>query len=271
MHGCGSFSTETAGNPRLELPRRLAHPCPVGGRTSILQIRAPQPLRVPRTQGQFCQECAVPQPTNLVPGNSYRLSPNEGCGYARTCTGHSATRGFIQTRSPSHPQSISVRRKPAFGPRSKKKGYLHINCLEMLAVWLSLRTFLPDLRGHHILVHSDSMMVLSYINRQGGLSSRRLFILAERLFRWAQLNLRLLRAAHMLGKLNLGADMLSWSNVPSDEWMLHPQTVQVIWGIFGRPEVDIFASEDNTHCQTCFSKDRDALAHLLLYAFPSSP
>ncbi len=59
---------------------------------------------------------------------------------------------------------------------------------------------------------------------------------------------------------------------PRDEWTLHPQTVQEIWGIFGRPEVDLFASEDNTHCQTYFSKDKDALAHgwpnLLLYAFP---
>ncbi len=40
---------------------------------------------------------------------------------------------------------------------------------------------------------------------------------------------------------------------PSEEWTLHPQTVQVIWGIFGRPEVNLIASEDNTHCQTyCF-------------------
>ncbi len=50
-----------------------------------------------------------------------------------------------------------------------------------------------------------------------------------------------------LGKLNLGADMLSQSNVPSDEWTLHPQTVQEIWGIFGRPEVDLFTSKDNTY------------------------
>ncbi len=76
----------------------------------------------------------------------------------------------------------------------------------------------------------------------------------------------------MPGKLNLGADMLSRSNVPSDEWTLHPQTVQEIWGIFGRPEVDLFASEDNTHCQKKIPEDRDTLAHdwpnLLLHAFP---
>ncbi len=112
----------------------------------------------------------------------------------------------------------------------------------------------------------------SYINRQGGLSSRRLFILVERLLRWAQLNLRSLRATNILGKLNLEADMLSWSNVPSDEWTLHPQTVQEIWGIFGRPEVELFTSEDKTNCQSYFSKNRDVLAHdwpnHLLFAFP---
>ncbi len=54
VHGCGSFSAETAGNQHLQLPRRLAHPGPVGGWASISQICAPQPRRVPRTQGQFC-------------------------------------------------------------------------------------------------------------------------------------------------------------------------------------------------------------------------
>ncbi len=135
--------------------------------------------------------------------------------------------------------------KPAFSLWLKKEGYLHINCLEMMAVCLGLRTFLPDLRGHHVLVRSDSMTVVSYINHQGGLSSRRLFILAKHLLRWAQHNLHSLRAMHVQGELNLGADMLSRSNVPLDEWTLHPQTVQETWGIFGRPEVDLFASEDN--------------------------
>ncbi len=54
--------------------------------------------------------------------------------------------------------------------------------------------------------------------------------------------------------------------------MLHPQMVQRIWEIFGKAEVDLFASEDNSHCPTYYLKVRDALAHewpnLLLYAFP---
>ncbi len=45
----------------------------------------------------------------------------------------------------------------------------HINCLEMLAVFQALKQFLPDLRGHRVLVHTDNTSVVSYINRQGGL------------------------------------------------------------------------------------------------------
>ncbi|KAK9975285.1 hypothetical protein ABG768_023338, partial [Culter alburnus] len=60
--------------------------------------------------------------------------------------------------------------------------------------------------------------------------------------------------------------------VPSDEWMLHPKVVLKIWEFFGRAEIDLFASEDNSHCPTFFSKEVDALAHTwpstLLYAFP---
>ncbi len=39
-----------------------------------------------------------------------------------------------------------------------------INRLEMLAVFLALKSFLADLRGHHVLVHSDNTSVVSYIN-----------------------------------------------------------------------------------------------------------
>ncbi len=119
--------------------------------------------------------------------------------------------------------------KPTFGHWSKTESGFYINCLEMLAVCRACQFFLPDLIGRHVLIRSDNMSVVSYINHQGGVSSKRLFILAERLLEWAQLNLRSLRAAHLPGRLNQGADVLSRSNVPSEERMLHPQVVQKIW------------------------------------------
>ncbi len=123
-----------------------------------------------------------------------------------------------------------------------------------------------------MLIRSDNMSVVSYINHQGGVSSKRLFILAERLLEWAQLNLRSLRAAHLPGRLNQGADMLSRSNVPSEEWMLHPQVVQKIWKTFGKAEVGRpFRLQRQLSLPNLLFKGQ-GLAHdwpnLLLYAFP---
>ncbi|KAI2649994.1 ORF V: Enzymatic polyprotein [Labeo rohita] len=50
----------------------------------------------------------------------------------------------------------------------------HMNCLEMMAVFRALKYFLQQLRGYHVLVRVDNTAVVSYINRQGGLRSRRL-------------------------------------------------------------------------------------------------
>ncbi len=144
--------------------------------------------------------------------------------------------------------------KHTFSHWSKVESGLHINCLEMLAVCQACQFFLADLIGRHVLIRSDNMSVVSYIKHQGCLYLKRLFILVESLLEWAQLNLRLLRAAHLLDRLNQGADMLSRRNVPSEEWMLHPQTVQMIWKIFGKAEVDIFASKNSSHCTTYYSK-----------------
>ncbi len=119
---------------------------------------------------------------------------------------------------------VYKRKVVSTGLWSKKESYLHIKCLEMLAVCLGLRPFLWDLRGHHVLLRSDSMMAVSNINYQGSLSLRRLFILAEHLLRWAQLNLRSLRATHVPGKLNLGADMLSRSNVQTSGRSTHKRS-----------------------------------------------
>ena len=47
----------------------------------------------------------------------------------------------------------------------------HINVLELRAVLLARLHFLPRLRGHHVIVRTDSTVTAAYINRQGNLSS----------------------------------------------------------------------------------------------------
>ncbi|KAI2652706.1 ORF V: Enzymatic polyprotein [Labeo rohita] len=57
----------------------------------------------------------------------------------------------------------------------------HINCLELLAVLIALRRFLPMLRHKHVLVRTDNTATVAYINRQGGLRSCRMSQLARHL------------------------------------------------------------------------------------------
>ncbi len=74
------------------------------------------------------------------------------------------------------------------------------------------------------------------------------------------------------GQTDQGADMLSQSNVPSEDGCSIRRWFQKIWKIFGKAEVDLFASKTTLTAQFIIRRTRDALAHdwpnLLLYAFP---
>ncbi|XP_048024136.1 LOW QUALITY PROTEIN: uncharacterized protein LOC125253920 [Megalobrama amblycephala] len=168
--------------------------------------------------------------------------------------------------------------RPTQGLWSEHHLSWHINCLEMMAVFLALRVFLPDLRGHHVLVRSDNTSVVAYINHQGGLRSRPLYKLAHQILLWSQGKLLSLRAAYVPGVQNIGADVLSRQGLRPGEWRLHPEVVEQIWGMFGRAQVDLFASRETSHCPLWFSLTHpaplglDAMVQtwprLRLYAFP---
>lgn len=64
---------------------------------------------------------------------------------------------------------------PAFGSWLIHEQCLHINCLEMIAVRLALKTFLLVLKVHNVLVRLDNMTVVAYVNCQGGLRSHSLY------------------------------------------------------------------------------------------------
>ncbi|XP_074533298.1 uncharacterized protein LOC141796211 [Halichoeres trimaculatus] len=158
----------------------------------------------------------------------------------------------------------------------------HINVLELRAVHLALRHFLPYLRGRHVLVRSDNTSAVFHINHQGGTKSAQLLRVSQHLLRWAAPRLASLRVMYLPGTLNHLADSLSRQNPLPGEWRLHPEVVRTIWGLFGRAQVDLFASEESTHCPLWFSLrettsplGQDALAHPwpegLLYAFPPLP
>ncbi len=87
--------------------------------------------------------------------------------------------------------------RPASGEWTGEFLSWHINCLELRVVFLALMYFLPVLRGHHIIVRTDNMAVVSHINHQGGSRSCTLDRLARRLLLWSQDKFLSLRAVHV--------------------------------------------------------------------------
>ncbi|KAL0172812.1 hypothetical protein M9458_033123, partial [Cirrhinus mrigala] len=124
----------------------------------------------------------------------------------------------------------------------------HINCLELLTVFLALRRFRPLIQDKHVLVRSDNTATVAYISHQGGVRSFRMSQLVHHLLLCNKHRLRSLRATHIPGESNRVADSL-----------LHPHR-------FGQAQVDLFASPESTHCQLWYGLTEtplgiDALAH----------
>ncbi|KAA0701345.1 hypothetical protein E1301_Tti024361 [Triplophysa tibetana] len=172
----------------------------------------------------------------------------------------------------------TVEGRSASGLWTEQHLHWHINCLEMLAVIRALKYFLPVLRDHHVLIRTDNTAVVSYINHQGGLRSRPLCKLAHQVLLWSQEKFLSIRATYIPGVQNVGADMLSRQGLRPGEWRLHPEVVKQIWERFGQAEIDLFASQETSHCPLWFSifppapLGVDALVQTWprrrLYAFP---
>lgn len=160
---------------------------------------------------------------------------------------------------------------------SEKK--LHINCLEMEAVIRTIKHFLSQLRGKNVLIRCDNSTVVQYINRQGGTKSMILCLKTWELWNLAIDHQIQLKAAHIAGKANILADLLSRNKIRHTEWTLEKSVVQKIFLKLGSPKIDLFASIHNKQTQifcTWFPHNQayalDALSipwqNLFGYAYP---
>ena len=163
---------------------------------------------------------------------------------------------------------------------SAQEKLLHINLLEMKALFLALQAFQEDVAGHHVTAMCDNSTVVAYINKQGGTVSRPLCLLTSRLLIWTESFDVHLEARYLPGESNVLADVLSRrGQVVGTEWSLHPQVARALLRAWGNPSIDLFATCLNAklplYCslvpdpQAVFE---DAFRHpwddLDLYAFP---
>ncbi|XP_051528310.1 uncharacterized protein LOC127425963 [Myxocyprinus asiaticus] len=154
----------------------------------------------------------------------------------------------------------------------------HINCLELLAILLTLQRFRPLIQGKHVLVQTDNTTMVAYVNRQGGLRSRCMSQLTRRLLLWSQQHLKSLQATHIPGNLNTTVAAPSQQVTHRGEWRLHLQVVQLIWSRFDRHRCTCSPPKNPPHCPLWYALTEaslgiDALAHswspgIRKYAFP---
>jgi hypothetical protein len=63
---------------------------------------------------------------------------------------------------------------------------LHINVLELQAIWLGLQAFVDTLQGSSVAIMCDDVSAIAYIRNQGRILSRQMSDLAMQVFLWAE-------------------------------------------------------------------------------------
>ena len=134
----------------------------------------------------------------------------------------------------------------ARGTWSLPESKLHINHLELKAVFLALKEFRTLVCNKTVLIATDNTTVVAYINKEGGMKSGSLCALLWRILSWCTRQQVTLRACHIPGRLNVIADKLSrLGQTIQTEWSLHPAVFQAVCSRWHQPKVDLFATRFN--------------------------
>ena len=112
----------------------------------------------------------------------------------------------------------------------------------------------PDLQDCHICFHLDNVAAVHCIHKQGSSRSLPLLRASESLLSLAASRHLTLSALHLPGRHNVWADALSRTEDSSVEWSLHPDTFSDLVELFGRPDIDLFASVENHHLPLYLTK-----------------
>ena len=166
----------------------------------------------------------------------------------------------------------------ASGRWSLEEQGLHINHLKLLAVFRALQSFRHLLSGSAVSVMSDNSTVVAHLKNAGGTHSESLSVLAGEVLRWCESLSISLCPMFIPRRHNAIADVLSRECVGT-EWSLHPEICRVLFGVWGPPQVDLFATALNRRLPLYVSPLPDPMAwkrdafsfpweELDLYAFP---
>lgn len=155
----------------------------------------------------------------------------------------------------------------------------HINLLELKAAFYGLKCFAFALKSAEILLRIDNSTAISYINKMGSIRYQKLTKLSREIWQWCQDRNLWIRATYIKSSRNVQADRESRIISEETEWELADYAFKEIVLCFGKPHIDLFATNINKKCQIFYSwfPDPEASAVdaftvdwscLKFYAFP---
>ena len=131
------------------------------------------------------------------------------------------------------------------GRWSYQETKLHINTLELKAIYLGLQALCSTKSDIHIKVLSDNQTAVAYIKNMGGTHSDPCNDIARQIILWCKDRNVWLSISHIPGKLNTEADQASREFNDDTEWSLNPGLFNNLVAKWGKPEIDLFASRLN--------------------------
>ena len=146
------------------------------------------------------------------------------------------------------------------GPWSPEEKQYHINCLEILAAFLAIKTFMKNRTDTTILILIDNTTAVAYINNLGGTVSPRATEIAKELWMWCLERNITVKAQYLPGVENVRADMESRIMPDRSDWMLNRQIFQRIQNRMGPVGIDLFASRLTFQLPRYFSWRPDPMA-----------
>ena len=166
-----------------------------------------------------------------------------------------STQIAMTTDASNYKWGATMDEKKASGRRSAAERKLHINHLELLAVFRGVQRFLRHLRNKRVTVHLDNVTAAAYLAKEEGTRPETLNALAKEILMFCRDHGIALSPAYLPGIANLGADALS-RGTETREWFINPRVSERIFSRLGLPQIYLFASRRSVQVKTYFSLDR---------------
>lgn len=111
---------------------------------------------------------------------------------------------------------------------------------------LALKSFAKGYNGSEILLRIDNTTAVAYVNKMGGIQHPNLHKIAKEIWQWCEARNIWITASYIKSGDNVVADRESRIKNIDTEWELADHAFRQVVEKFGHPEIDLFATRNNT-------------------------